>query len=315
MAQTLRFLALSALFAVGLTACGGSGGGSTPTSPTTPQVPTYAITDFITGVRWVNGTDAVQGAAVPSPSGSLSVTPTTSAGVINGGSRVVRIQASAPITTIYVTVRDVDRALAGVWVLTLGSGTSDTYIVVTFSTNLPTTTFTMSISVATSSGQVSSAAGVATSVLNAGTGQVQVSVTWDSASDVDLHVVDPSGERIYWANRTSASGGQLDLDSNAGCSIDNVNNENIKWTTAPNGTYTVAVDYWSSCGVGATQYVVTINNGGTQSVFTGTFTGTDTDEPRVISSFSRGTTSMRTMETPLEHLRVLAERMRAKGGY
>lgn len=302
---------LLAMSVVPLAGCGGGegGGGTTPTTPTTPS---YSITDFITGVRWVNGGEATQTASIPSPAGGLSVTPTTSAGVINGGSRVVRILTSAPISTIYVTIKNVDRQLTGAWVLNVTGGPTDTYIIVTFSRNLPVATFTMSITVATAGGQVSGPGDVATNVLNAQTGDVQVSVSWNTASDVDLHVVEPSGERIYWAHNVSATGGRLDLDSNAGCAIDNVNIENIRWTSAPSGTYTVAVDYWSSCGVAETRYVVTVNNGGSQNVFTGTFTGSDTDEPRVITSFVRSTGLMSMTSTPWTHLRALLGPKRSK---
>ena len=113
-------------------------------------------------------------------------------------------------------------------------------------------------------------------VVQVGTGDVQVTLAWDSDSDVDLHVVDPSGQEVYWANRDVPSGGNLDLDSNAGCSLDDVRNENIVWPVgqAPQGTYTVRVDYWSSCGVEATDYTVLVNNGGNVEVFSGQFTGT-----------------------------------------
>ena len=93
--------------------------------------------------------------------------------------------------------------------------------------------------------------------------------------DLVRFVVDPSGEEIYYANRTSASGGELDLDSNAGCVTDDVRNENITWPVgaAPRGTYTVRVDYWSSCGVARTDYTVLVNNGGEVEIFSGFFTG------------------------------------------
>jgi hypothetical protein len=42
-----------------------------------------------------------------------------------------------------------------------------------------------------------------------GTGAVQVNVTWDLDVDVDLHVLDPRGEEIYYDHRRSASGGVL----------------------------------------------------------------------------------------------------------
>ena len=62
-----------------------------------------------------------------------------------------------------------------------------------------------------------------------GSGPIQVSLSWVGQVDVDLHVTPPAGGDIYWGDRSDSTGGTLDLDSNAGCSIDNVNNENIVW--------------------------------------------------------------------------------------
>jgi fibronectin type III domain protein len=105
-------------------------------------------------------------------------------------------------------------------------------------------------------------------------GDVQVSVSWDAPSDVDLHVVEPSGAEIYYGNPSSASGGQLDVDSNPACSIDGRQIENIRWgSRAPGGTYIVRVDYWTSCGVARTNYLVTVRNGPSTQTFTGFFTG------------------------------------------
>jgi hypothetical protein len=102
---------------------------------------------------------------------------------------------------------------------------------------------------------------------------VQVSVSWDAPSDVDLHVVEPSGAEFYWADRTSATGGQLDVDSNPACSIDGRQIENIRWAIAPGGTYTVRVDYYEGCGVARTNYLVTVKNGPAVQTFSGFFTG------------------------------------------
>jgi hypothetical protein len=66
----------------------------------------------------------------------------------------------------------------------------------------------------------------------------------------------------------------------------------IRWTTgaAPRGTYTVRVDYWSSCGVSQTNYVVTVKNGTATQLFQGTFTGVgdkgDQGSGRLITSIS-----------------------------
>jgi uncharacterized protein YfaP (DUF2135 family) len=103
-----------------------------------------------------------------------------------------------------------------------------------------------------------------------------VSVSWNSAADVDLHVVEPGGEEIYYGSTLSGTGGELDLDSNAACGSDGPRNENITWAegTAPVGEYIVRVDYWDSCEATQTDYVVTVHvQGQTPQVFTGTFTG------------------------------------------
>ena len=93
-------------------------------------------------------------------------------------------------------------------------------------------------------------------------------------SDVDLHVVEPSGEELYYAHPVSATGGQLDVDSNAGCGIDGRQIENIRWPgRAPGGTYTVRVDYWNSCGVGRTNYLVTVTERVTTQTIPDFFTG------------------------------------------
>lgn len=86
-----------------------------------------------------------------------------------------------------------------------------------------------------------------------GTGDVQFTLRWSSTADLDLAVIDPNGEEIYYGSRTSSSGGQLDVDSNALCSTAVSNPvENVFWPTGASidGTYTVAVSYFNECGTG-----------------------------------------------------------------
>ena len=88
-------------------------------------------------------------------------------------------------------------------------------------------------------------------------GDLNVNLFFTTQKDVDLHLIMPNGERIYYGNRGGSyetEDGEilsygLDLDSNAGCSIDNVNNENIfiPASLVMNGTYEVQVDMWSQC--------------------------------------------------------------------
>ena len=65
--------------------------------------------------------------------------------------------------------------------------------------------------------------------------------------DLDLHVITPSGEELYFAN-DYGDGGQLDVDCLCG-ECPNGPNENIYWEvgTAPEGTYQFWVEYYESC--------------------------------------------------------------------
>jgi hypothetical protein len=86
-------------------------------------------------------------------------------------------------------------------------------------------------------------------IIGVSTGDVQVSITWDSFTDVDLYVRDPAGNVIFYGEKTSPTGGSLDLDSNAACNPPYRQNENVFWapSSAPSGTYDVWVNLWSQC--------------------------------------------------------------------
>ena len=107
-------------------------------------------------------------------------------------------------------------------------------------------------------------------IMAAGTGKLQVSLSWDQLNDVDLHVIEPNGEHIYYGHETSVNGGQLDVDSNAGCGIDDPvrNAENIYYEDSPDvtieyGEYEVLVDLWSACQIGEdTLYTIIVYYGG-----------------------------------------------------
>ncbi len=276
-------------------------GGSSPRSPTTPTPapaaapqPSYTVSSFIAGASSAEGTQATfRSGSAPTAGSGPAATPTSNNSVINGGSNQVRIRSASPFQVIYIFVAAVPGGVGGYWELRLTSPTSDTTILVSLARQIPASSFDCVYAVATSTGPVGPYNAVQTRLVPASTGDVQVSASWDAPSDVDLHVVDPRGEEIYYGNTISASGGQLDLDSNAGCQIDNTNNENIRWLQgrAPIGTYIVRLDYWSNCGVASTNYVVTVNNGGSSQTFRGNFTGAGTSGSlgagRLITSFSR----------------------------
>lgn len=47
-------------------------------------------------------------------------------------------------------------------------------------------------------------------------GELRISLAWFNFNDLDLHLIEPSGNRIYFGNKVSRTGGILDVDMNAG---------------------------------------------------------------------------------------------------
>ncbi len=130
-------------------------------------------------------------------------------------------------------------------------------------------------------------------VLNSGGGMVQVTLRFSDPADLDLHVVEPEADggtcEIWWGdtNRTSAGAppsscgavGSLDLDSNAGCAIDNIDTENvIYFSTPPSGLYTVRVDLYDNCSVSTPiGYQLQVLSPALNAAYCKTFMPTDAD--------------------------------------
>ncbi len=128
--------------------------------------------------------------------------------------------------------------------------------------------------------------------LPVGFGDVQVTVSWDTDADLDMHVADPSGHEVYFGSRVVESGGVLDVVSGGDCDDpDGRRNEHVAWSrgTPPPGRYEVRLSHYMSCGAEETNYVVNVYNHGTVTTFSGIFTG-DGDNAargtgRVITTF------------------------------
>jgi len=76
------------------------------------------------------------------------------------------------------------------------------------------------------------------------TGDIAISLMWDSKHDLDLHVIAPSGEELCFLHRKSACLGELDVDMNAGPPYSDEPVENVYWPLgkAPAGEYKVFVE-------------------------------------------------------------------------
>lgn len=115
---------------------------------------------------------------------------------------------------------------------------------------------------------------VASQGANLGTGDIQVTLRWATSDDLDLSVTDPNGEVVSFFTPRVGSGGQLDVDANAGClEQSSTPIENVFWpaTQAPTGNYTVTVNLFQPCTDGSpVSFTVTLLVQGNTETLTGT---------------------------------------------
>jgi hypothetical protein len=238
------------------------------------------IADYVASVSVDGAPGALQNSGVPRPTrDGPSIAVDGHLTIVNGGTATLTVTSATPFSKVYVAgsppVSRLFVPVSGFFEVPLPAATTSAELLIVFPQVLPSNAFQLYFSAADPAGKVGTLKQRSVAALHVGTGDVQVTAAWDTDSDVDLHVVDPAATEIYWGNRQSPSGGQLDLDSNAACAIDSVRNENITWGvgTAPQGTYTVRLDYWSNCSASETNYTVLINNGGQIAIYNGTFHG------------------------------------------
>jgi hypothetical protein len=192
--------------------------------------------------------------------------------VLRGGAARTTFTSPTPFTRLIVAAEGID----GFYDLRFPTAVTSADVLIAYAQDVGAPAFNLRYAVGSGDG-LGTFTTVNTAFLPNGTGEVQVNIGWDTKADVDLYVVDPLGAEIYYAERQSNSGGQLDIDSNAACSSDGPRAENIFWSfgvVPPRGEYEVRVNNWSACGVPATNYVVTIRTkDGLPQVITGRLEG------------------------------------------
>jgi len=274
-----------------LVGCGNnnSGGGG---GPSTPQSLGTQIDDVVVRVATLTGIVAVfnDTSSCPMSTGTGPTTMTTIfSGAIAGGSVQVTVESNEMFQTIVVVIDGLD----GCWVLTLPQGVTIEDLLVTLAQDLDQD-FVLGFQTGDDVGNFGDVDQVDVVVEPVATSaDVQVSLSFDQDTDVDLYVEEPDGTRIFFGAPMSPSGGELDLDSNPGCSIDGVNQENISWSSAPVGEYIVLVDYFTSClgpNPDPVLYTVTIfSNGQLLGTFSDSFVESDVSggsNPRELTRFS-----------------------------
>lgn len=217
---------------------------------------------------------------MPSATSDQTIAVVMNQNVITGGSSTVTIAAERPARKVLVGMKD----QVGYYEVPVVNNRDYSYsfvMMVNQDITLPEgqTAFTVQVAIVDENGDISQIWETPVNLMVVGMGALQVSLSFDNAKDVDLHLIEPEyndewgypvsfyDRHIYYGNHYSANYGYLDLDSNPGCSIDNVNNENITYAdeeayVAP-GTYKVYVDLYENCDASiATNYVVTVFYGG-----------------------------------------------------
>src|SRR6185369_6699790 len=124
--------------------------------------------------------------ALPAPQGTVDVTVPSAGTAINGGSTMITVTSTGDIVKIYVSIQGQD----GYWEITVPPGTSVADVLLTLAQQLPPQ-IVIVFEVGDAAGNVSAPARVTTTIHTVGTGDIQISVSWDVDNDVDLHVVDP----------------------------------------------------------------------------------------------------------------------------
>jgi len=240
-----------------------------------------ALRNYIAGVRVDDVQGQLNSGEAPAPGAGPSITVPANLQTITGGSSAFQMTTSAPVQSLVAFVQNV----GGYYLVPVGSISSG-QVVLTLGGLPPALDFQVAFAVAAADGVYGPYSTINVSAIKAAGGDIQVSVTWNSDADVDLHVVEPGGAEIYYGAPTSGNGGELDIDANAACSVSGLTQENIGWPAgaAPPGSYIVRLDYWDACGAVSTDWILTVSlrpgvpsvpglPGSGVQIFTGTFTG------------------------------------------
>lgn len=202
--------------------------------------------------------------------------------VTNGGTAILHVEVSPPVADPvfmvrlegeegYHTVSGTDPD---------GDGIYDISVQVSGSANQ--SSLVLSVSLLDPAGNPGPAQQVEIALVHSGTGDVKVTLSFDRLHDLDLHVIEPNGDEIFYQRPQSVTGGSLDLDSGANCEPSTAHSENVFWPPggAPAGEYRVHVQNFQSCTPGKIAFTVTVAHGGEVRTFEHEFAdGTAAEAP------------------------------------
>lgn len=204
--------------------------------------------------------------------------------VLPGGSSFLKLKSQQVLKTAYIAVRGEEGYIKvdlNPDTPTRSTTTYYTYTVVIALSQQLSSDFTLEVTAVNASGDISTKFTQNMKYVQAGTGDLQVNLHFSNAKDLDLYVVEPNGNVIYYGSpfpyctdayqRWQQDDYEdeedfpewgtigLDVDSNAGCDIDNINSENIFFKSGymQKGKYQVWVNMYENCEPSiATDYII-----------------------------------------------------------
>lgn len=233
------------------------------TDHTAVPVPSETIFDYLINYNatFVNGW-------MPSPGNVFPGCPEISS--VGGNSYVIPGGNNKLVVNYQDDQHDVVNVLYGVvgaygyYKLDVSPQSSSYSVVVILSQLLKKNYFIIELCLEDMEGNISKPYYIPVQMVTAQPGDLQISLSFDQHNDLDLHVVEPDGFEIYWNDTLSPNGGMLDLDANANCNYDSVNNENVIYNDSiPLGCFKIYIHYYRQCiyGVNTNFSVTALFNG------------------------------------------------------
>lgn len=217
------------------------------------------------------------------------VTLTGPEAVTNGGTAVLHVELAAPVEApSFVVQHEGDSGFHTVLGTDPeGDGIYD--ISVQVSADASRATLVLRVAPTDGMGNIGEYAQIEIALVQSGTGDVKITLSFDRVHDLDLHVIEPNGEEVSYLNDASATGGKLDLDTGLHCQAGGALSENIFWPPggAPSGEYRVTVHNYEQCTPGAITYTVRIAYDDSVTTYSGDFPDGSTGAVAEVATFRR----------------------------
>jgi hypothetical protein len=165
---------------------------------------------------------------------ALPFTNVMNAPVINGST--VTLSWSAIVNAASYEVEAVVQATGQTFLLPVGNQTTLTVPNVPFGNYIVRVRGRNALGVGQFSNQIIVVVGV---IL--GTGDLQVTLTWNTPTDIDLHVIEPNGTHVFYASRNGITA-RLDVDDTNGFGPENIF---VGAANAAPGTYQIYIVHFS----------------------------------------------------------------------